>query len=118
MKRIIVTNNKKVEKNFTGKADVILLKDASSLQVLQEGEKIALKGGKLLMDPTRKKGYFKSLVFYMEDGANMPDEKSALLLKKSIEEAGNAEKSVVNKESILTGILQNRDLNLVKSIAY
>ncbi len=118
MKRIIVTNNKKVESNFAGKAEIIMLENSSVLQVLREGTKIAAKGGRLLLDPTRKKGYFKSLVFFMDGEDDKPDEKSMSLLNQCIDEASKDEKAAINKESILTGILQNRDLNIVKSIMH
>lgn len=115
MKRIIVTNNKKVQNNFSDKAEVIMLENASCLQVLNEGLKIAEKGGRLLLDPTRRKGCYRSLVFFLDGEGGEPDEKSLALVKKCIADAGDAEKAV-NKESLLTGILQNRDLDVVKSI--
>lgn len=118
MKRIIVTNNKKVQNNFTDKAEVIMLENASCLQVLNEGVKIAEKGGRLLLDPTRRKGSYRSLVFYLENGYGSPDEKSLSLIRQCIDGAGDAEKKAANKESLLTGILQNRDFNVVKSIIH
>jgi hypothetical protein len=116
MKKVIITNNKKVEYSYAGKAEVIMLDKASSLNVLQEGIKIALKGGRLLLDPTRRKGYYKSLIFYMEEGKNTPDEKSISILNKSINELTSQGNITVNKEPILAGILQNRDLDLVRSV--
>ena len=38
MKRVIVTNNKKVENFYEGKTKVVMLNDASALEVLKEGE--------------------------------------------------------------------------------
>ena len=116
MKRVIVTNNKKVKSYFAERAELIMLENKPSLQVLVEGEKIASKGGRLLIDPTRKKGYYKSLVFYLDDEMNQPDEKSISLLKKCMEDTTGDKSPAANKESILAGILQNRDLNMVKSI--
>jgi hypothetical protein len=43
MKRVIVTNNKKVEDFYARKNEVIMLDSASALDVLKEGEKVALK---------------------------------------------------------------------------
>jgi len=115
MRRVIITNNKKVEYNYAGKAEVIMLDNASNLKVLEEGIKIALKGGRLLLDPTRRKGYYKSLIFYIEE-KNAPDEKSVSMLNKSISELTTPGNIPVNKEPILAGILQNRDLQLVRSV--
>jgi len=116
MKKVIITNNKKVEYHYTGRAEVIMLDNASSLKVLEEGTKIASKGGRLLLDPTRRKGYFKSLIFYMEEENNTPDEKSVFMLNKSISELTSSGNIPVSKEPILAGILQNRDLDLVRSV--
>ena len=115
MKRVIVTNNKKVEYHYTGKAEVIMLNNASAREVLQEGEKLILKGGRLMLDPSRRKGYYKSLVLLMDENEKNPDEKSLSILQGCINEAcqGNSSDS---KEPLLAGILQNRDLELVKSI--
>ncbi len=116
MKKVIITNNKKVEFSYAGKAEVIMLDKASNLSVLEEGIKVASKGGKLLLDPTRRKGYYKSLIFYVEEENNTPDEKSVSILSKGIDELTSEGNASANKEPILAGILQNRDLDLVKSI--
>ena len=39
MKKIIITNNKKVEFSYAGKAEIIMLDKASNLSVLEEGIK-------------------------------------------------------------------------------
>lgn len=116
MKRIVVTNNKKVEQHCAGKTEVIMLEQASGFDVLQEGIKIASKGGRLLLDPTRRKGYYKSLIFYREEENQAADEKSAAALKQCVEEIKQQGNGAENKEPILAGIFQNRDLSLVKSI--
>ncbi len=116
MKRIIVTNNRKVEGYCTGKAEVILLEKASGLDVLQEGVKIASEGGRLLLDPTRRKGFYRSLVFYREGQSHEPDEKSTVILNRCIEDMNREGNGAAGREPILAGILQNRDLNVVKSI--
>jgi len=118
MKRVIVTNNKKVQQTFSDKAEVIMLENASCLEVLSEGAKIAEKGGRLLMDPTRRKGSYRSLVFFLENEGGEPDEKSLSLINKCIADAGDTEKKASNNGSLLTGILQNRDLDVVKSIIH
>ena len=116
MKRVIVTNNKKVEYHYAGKTEVIMLKNASAREVLQEGEKLVLKGGRLMLDPSRRKGYYKSLVLLMDESEKSPDNKSLAILQGCINEAGQQGNSGDSKEPLLAGILQNRDLNLVKSV--
>ncbi|MDD3169278.1 MAG: hypothetical protein PHC91_07450 [Eubacteriales bacterium] len=116
MKRVVVTNNRKVEHDLAGKAEVVLLDKASSLDVLQEGLKAAENGARLMLDPTRRKGYYKSLVFYVDESVTSPDEKSISLLNKSMTEAAAQGSSAGSKEPILAGILQSRDLDLVRSI--
>ncbi len=116
MKRVVVTNNKKVEYDLAGKAEVVMLDKASSLDVLQEGLKAAKKGARLLLDPTRRKGYYKSLVFYVDEAVNSPDEKSISLLKKCMTEISAQGSSAGTREPILAGILQSRDLDLVRSV--
>jgi len=115
MKRIIVTNNRKVERYCADKAEVILLEKASGLDVLREGMKVASEGGRLLLDPTRRKGFYKSLIFYRDGEGRGPDEKSTAALKQCVEQTKQSEHDE-GKEPILAGILQNRDLNIVKSI--
>lgn len=112
MKKIIVTNNKKVESSYKSKEDVKMLDGASTVEVLREGLKIASEGGKLLLDPSRRKNYFKSLVFHM-DGHNGPDEKSLEMIQKCLND--NSISAVV-KEPVLAGIHQNRDLDLIRSV--
>ena len=116
MKRVVVTNNKKVEYDLAGKAEVVMLDKASTLDVLQEGLKAAAKGARLMMDPTRRKGYYKSLVFYVDEFENTPDEKSVALLNQCKTELGGKGSPAGNKEPILASILQKRDLDLVRSV--
>lgn len=75
-----------------------MLDNASNRKVLEEGIKIALKGGRLLLDPTRRKGYYKSLIFYIEEEINDPDEKSVSMLNKNISELTTPGNIPVNKE--------------------
>jgi len=112
MKKMIVTNNKKVESTFQAKEDVMMLNNASAAAVLKEGLKVAEKGGKLLLDPNRRKNFYKSLVFLMDEQSG-PDEKSLALIKKCMDDK---EISSDSKEPILAGIHQNRDLDLIRSI--
>lgn len=114
MKRVVVTNNKKVEYDLAGKAEVVMLNKASNLDVLREGLKAATKGGRLMLDPTRRKGYYKSLVFYVDESEKTPDERSVSLLNQCMKELQGS--SAGSKEPILAGILQKRDLDLVKTV--
>jgi hypothetical protein len=118
MKRVIVTNNKKVEYHYAGKEEVIMLKNATAQEVLQEGEKLVLNGGRLMLDPTRRKGYYKSLVLLVDENEKNPDEKSLAILQGCISEAERQRNSGDGKEPLLAGILQNRDLELVKSVLH
>ena len=111
MKKMILTNNRKVEEAYKGKAEVRLMEKASAHDVLKEGVKMASSGAKLLLDPSRRKNYYKSLVFLMEN-ESAPHDTSLANLDKAIRSLnGNG-----GSEPILAGIHQNRDLDLVKSI--
>jgi len=112
MKKVIVTNNRKVESTYKTKEDVTLLDGASTVEVLREGLKIASEGGKLLLDPSRRKNYFKSLVFHI-DGQKGPDKRSLGMIEKCLKDNSIA---AVVKEPVLAGIHQNRDLDLIKSV--
>jgi len=112
MKKIIVTNNRKVASTYKSKEDVKLLDGACTVEVLREGLKIASEGGKLLLDPSRRKNYFKSLVFHI-DGQSGPDKKSLEMIEKCLKDNSIA---AVVKEPVLAGIHQNRDLDLIKSV--
>jgi len=118
MKKIIITNNKKVEGKFAGKAEVRMMESASMLGILKEGREIAEKGGRLLQDPqSGVKTHYKSLVFYMEDGNAMPDEKSLMMLDRSIKAADkSASLPFSGKEPLLAGIFQNKDLDTVRKV--
>ena len=112
MKKTIITNNKKVESAYQGKESVTMLDGAPTVEVLREGLKIAEAGGKLLLDPSRRKNYFKSLVFHFDD-SKAPDSKSIAMIEKCLHD--NTMSAVV-KEPVLAGIHQNRDLDLIKSV--
>ena len=115
MKKIVVTNNKKVDEMFSGKVDVIFLENSTGLSVLEEAKGVASEGGRLLFDPTRYKGYYRSLPFFKENGGNEPEGKSISLIEKCIEEA-TKQGSGTEKEPILAGIYQKKDLDVVKKI--
>lgn len=111
MKKIILTNNRKVEEAYKGKTEVRLMEKATAHDVLAEGLKMASSGGKLLLDPSRRKNFYKSLIFLMENEST-PHATSLANLDKAIKSLnGNG-----GSEPILAGIHQNRDLDLVKSI--
>lgn len=115
--RVIVTNNEKVKTRYSGKIETIMVNNSSSLNVFREGLTLANKGGRLLIDPSRCKGYYKSLPFFMEEGENTPDHESVTHLNKCIDLFS---KPGINpsseKEPLFSGILQNRDLGLLQKI--
>jgi hypothetical protein len=82
MKRIVVTNNKRVKAQYAGKAEVI---------------------------------YLGSLVFFKEAYQNAPEDKSVSVLDACIEETKKLNGDA-NKEPILAGIFQKKDLEIVKKI--
>lgn len=115
--RVIVTNNKKVESKLSDKAEIKMLKNSSGLSVLKEARKMAESGGRLLVDPTRSKGYYKSLPFFIDESNKSSDEKGLQLLDRCIEQAMKAgESDGISKEPLLSGILQNKDLDIVQKI--
>lgn len=115
--RVIVTNNKKVEEKYAGRAEVNFLKDASAVSVLHEARKIASAGGRLMVDPIKLKGYYRSFPFFVDEKNNEADEKSLKMIDFCIQQAkknGNTEGN--NQEPLLSGILQNKDLGLISKV--
>lgn len=114
MKRIIITNNKKVAEMLKGRAQVEY-RDITALKILEEGRYTAQQGGRLLTDPTRisAKAYYRSLPFLMaEDG---PDERSIQLIDQCIVAIGGNERFFSN-EPFLAGIAQNKDAYIVNKV--
>ena len=114
MKRIVVTNNKKVNAQYSDRVEVIYLENASGMDVLQEGKRIASEGGSLLVNPVKYKGYYRSLAFY-KNGKSEPEEKAISMLNQSIE-VTEKQNGAASKEPILSGILQNKDLDVIKKV--
>lgn len=115
--RVIVTNNKKVESKYNEKAEVNLLKNSSSLIVMQEARKIAEGGGRLLLDPTRMKGHYISLPFFIDEAKKTSDDKSLQLIDLCIGQLAESGKNTgFTKEPILAGIMQNKDLETIHKI--
>lgn len=115
--RVIVTNNKKVENKYSEKADVRMLRNSSNLKVIEEARKIAETGGRLLIDPTRKKGHYLSLPFLVDDSNKTADKKSLQLIDiciSQLKKSGNH--SDTYKEPLLSGIMQNKDLDTLHKI--
>lgn len=115
MKRIVVTNNKKVENKFSGRAEIRMLQQASCYQVYEAAREVAAQGGRLLIDPTRggADNFYKSVVFMLEEGAQ-PDEKSLNTLEKCM--AGVPKAEGMGKEPMLAGILQNKEVDMLKKV--
>ena len=112
--KIIVTNNKKTKKYFEGKA--VIIEADSYMQVFEEGLKIVLRGGRLLHDPSKRHGCYKSLAFTMNN-KNISAERDFRMLKKCTDKVASHKKGTYgSKEPIFAGILQNHDLNCIKLI--
>lgn len=114
MKRIVLTNNKKVHSQFADKADVKFMENASAHEIYEESRKVVENGGKLLMDPTAGsvKSYYKSLVLLEGDGS-APDQRSLELLGKCLQ---MTEGTAKGKEPLLSGIMQNKEVDTLKRI--
>ena len=114
MKRIVITNNKKVVEKLNDKAQ-IEYKETTALEVLKEGKYTAQQGGRLLLDPTRvaAKSYYRSLPFSI--GENEPHQKSIELIDQCIAAIGSDDK-VFSKEPFLAGIAQNKDADIINKV--
>lgn len=114
MKRIVLTNNKKVQSNFADKADIKFMENASAYEIYEEGRKVVENGGRLLVDPTIGgiKNYYKSIAFVEGDG-DAPDQRSLELLGKCLEVAKDAPRG---KEPVLSGIMQKKEVDSLKRI--
>ena len=110
--RKIVTNNMKVQSYFKGKAEITMVD--TDMQVLQEGLQIIENGGRLLHDPLRGSGHYRSLLFTM-DTPNIPADNNIAALNQCLKKIQNKENKE-NKEPIFAWIYQNRDLNLIKTL--
>lgn len=115
--RVIVTNNEKVETKYSGKVEVIMVNNGSTLGVLEEGLKLAGRGARLLTDPSRYKGYYKSLPFYVEEGEITPDKDSIAHLTRCIDLcSASGDAAAFSKEPLFAGILQKKDLDILNKV--
>lgn len=114
MKRIVLTNNKKVKSNFDKQADVRFMENASAYEIYEEGRKVVENGGKLLVDPAAGgiKNYYKSIAF-MEGDGGAPDQRSLELLSKCLDVSKDMERG---KEPVLSGIMQKKEVDSLKRI--
>lgn len=118
MKKMIITNNPKAQK-FELAMEVEYLANKSVLAVLNEGKKLAERGGQLLVDPNKSspaKAYYKSLPFFMNSSTN-PDERSLSLINAALsqaEKAGLTEDA--GKEPLMAGLLQGKDYDLIEKV--
>lgn len=118
MKRIVLTNNKKVQEKFNDKAEMRFMEDASCHDIYIEARKVVENGGKLLMDPTAGniKSYYKSLVF-IEDGSDsgVSNQRSLELIDKCLNKTSGDKKA---KEPVLSGIMQKKEIDtLIRILA-
>lgn len=113
MDRVIVTNNERVKELYGNKAEVIFMEGSSALDIVKESKAVAKSGGRLLFDPTRSKGYYRSLAFYKADNGS-PDDKTLSMIDKTIDALAGENQS--GGDSILSGIYQRKDLNVIKKL--
>ena len=112
--KTILTNNEKTKAYFSGKADIVEV--ASGKQLFDEGMRIILKGGRLIHDPCKVYGGYRSLVFLMDSG-HISAEWSIEKLKKCAEKLTSSQnRPDSSKGSIFSGIFQSQDLNRIKSL--
>ena len=116
MKKVIVTNNKIVKEKFEGKAEIIYLHDASPYNVYEESRKVAERGGKLLVSPekTALNSYYKSLVLLVDESETSPYLESVKWLEKCMASLGTD--TGRGKEPLFSGMLQNKEINLLKNV--
>ena len=114
MKRVIVTNNKKVAEKLSDKAEIKYIK-APAPQVFEEARAIASKGGKLLIDPTREpvKTFYRSLPFIVDDSE--PNENTINTLDSLIEKMRKTP-GAFSKEPVMAGMHENKDLDTVMKV--
>jgi len=111
MKRIVLTNNGRVADMAAYEAE-INYRQTSAVDLFREARKIAARGGRLMIDPTRisAKKYFRSLPFIIY--GTEPDEKSIHLIDKVLRKMGEFPERF-ERIPVTAGLQQDRDLNAV-----
>ena len=114
MKRVIITNNKKVKEAFEGKAEVKYI-NSTAIDIFEEARELAKSGGKMLVDPTRMpvKNYYRSIPFLVDGGA--PSERSIDLIESCLGKL-DGKKEGFAKEPVLAGLQQNKDMEPIKKV--
>jgi len=114
MKRVIITNNKKVIEEFAEKAEV-RYEDMTAPEILEKAKEIIGSGGKMLVDPARTplKNYYRSIPFIM-DGSE-PSQESIKLIDKCLGKM-ESKKDKYSKEPVLSGVQQNSDMDMVRKV--
>ena len=113
--KIIVTNNKKVQDYYKGKAHII--EAGSPMEVFEEGRKVVSQGGRLIHDPSKGYGYYRTLMFTTEC-PYIPEERDIRMLKKCTDKIKTRKNSTArSQELIFASIFQKQDLSRVKLIA-
>ena len=113
--KIIVTNNKKVQEYYKGKADIIYA--GSPMEVFDEGLKVVSQGGRLMHDPSKGYGYYRTLMF-TTDCQHIPEERDVSMLTKCIGKIKNSKNSTGrSQELIFASIFQKQDMNRIRLIA-
>lgn len=116
MDKIVLTNNKKVKETYADKADMRYMEGVSAHEIFEEAKKIVESGGKLLVDPSagNVKSYYKSIVFMVGDeDIGISTQRSLELLDKCVQRTAGMKK---DKEPVLAGIMQNKEVDVLKRI--
>jgi len=114
MKRIVITNNKKVADSIGNNAEVEYRK-MTAIDVFEQARELAKKGGKLVVDPTRTsvKNYYRSLPFLI-DGEEANQHSIDIIDEVLSKMKKNP--AVYGKEPVMAGIQQGKDLDLVLKV--
>lgn len=122
MKRIVVTNNRRVYDRYRDRMDVTLLTEASYLEVLKRSRDYVEQGGKLLMHPTRGaagpgRSPFKSLLIGMQEEGGLCD-KSLKMVKDAIDQAEKNYGAKADRvwKPMLPGMHERSDLSRIELI--
>lgn len=115
MRRVIITNNKKVQTNFSDKAEVKFV-EATPTEVFRQAKEIANKGGKMLTDPTRLSvtNYYRSIPFVISDD-NSPQQFSLDNIETCLKKLEGKE-SKFAKAPVMASMHQSKDLEIVKKV--
>lgn len=114
MKRLIITNNPKVQEILPEKAQVDY-KQVSALKIIEEADALVKKGAKLLIDPLRTplKSYYRSMPFLIDD--TDPSQANIDAVGETMNKM-RRDPEAYSKEPVMSSLQQKKDLNLIMKI--